>query len=185
MNEKTKNNLAIALAVCFGIVFLIVMNARNTYNYYYSPMYTLFPNSLYLPLFLYAAGWGFLGICSILAAVFLFRGEPFVRFLGFALGIGFLLFIGGSVCKDIQFACNEKYLMTTCHIETLHRYYSGAKRGRANYQINSIEAPDGKPIVIKMDAYQYQKLLKIRKRDANKTLTIYYLPNTARMLKYE
>ncbi len=93
--------------------------------------------------------------------------------------------------KDMNFAVKEKYLTVRCDINTLRSYlYRRSGGGRRipsrRFDISSVEqTANGRRLFIDMDFYQYRELLKLRQQDSNKIVTVYYLPNSERMLKYE
>jgi hypothetical protein len=98
--------------------------------------------------------------------------------------IAYLLFIGRDIYKDIFFIVKDKYLITECNTSTLQEIYH--RKQHYTYEISTIEKINNKrQLNIEMDFYQYNELKGKFGGNSNKIITVWYLPNTKRMLKYE
>jgi hypothetical protein len=151
------------------------------YWIYYKPLYTIFENSIYLPFYLHAAS-----ILILFGGLFIvnlkFECKVYTKIIWVLIvGTG-LFFIGRNIYKDIIFMNTKKYLTVECNLNTLRSYRS---RRNKYYEIYSTEKINGKTLSVKMDFYQYNKLLNERKENKNRIIKIHYLPNTKRMLIYE
>lgn len=192
MKDRKKETLAAALLLAF-VMFLVVIVYRGfRYYIWYKPLYALFPDNLYLPLYLNVAENIILGAAILLAAVFMLgqyrtkkdssKWNIIGGFMFGIMAIALLFFSSRNAYKDMLFAGSEKYLTAECNISSIRVRKSRAYR---YYEIQPAEQIAGKRLYIQLNYYQYRELLKLQRENGDKMLTVYYLPNTGRMLKYE
>ena len=192
----------IRIAILTVVIFIVISYALIWHSHsvwycvYYMPFYAIFPDSLYLPLYLYAGGHILVGILFLIVTKALMsklrkKSHVFSAIVTVALAIIFIVFMNMDAYKDMNFAVKGKYLTVRCDINTLRSYlYRRSGGGRRipsrRFDISSVEqTANGRRLFIDMDFYQYRELLKLRQQDSNKIVTVYYLPNSERMLKYE
>lgn len=195
-----KNNAKDLLLVIGGLVvlLLVLFHRWMVYWLWYTPLYALFPNSLYLEFYLHivvlllaCAGLAYLAVLNCRWERPLKKSTAAKAVVVIALGIAGAFFIGRDACRDIRFINEEKYLTAECRIETLHISRSTSRRSRVGggrrryYGISTLEhLNNGRPLNIRMNFYHYRQLLHLQKADSAETVTVYYLPHSRRMLKY-
>ncbi len=187
----------LSVIIFIALAYALIWHSHSVwYCIYYMPFYAIFPNSLYLPLYLYAGGHILVGILFLTVTKALMskprkKSHAFIAIVPVALAIIFIVFMNMDAYKDVNFAVKEEYLTVECNINTLRSYlYRRSGGGRRipsrRFDISSVEYTNqGRRLSIDMDFYQYRKLLKLREQDSNRIVTVYYLPNSERMLKYE
>jgi hypothetical protein len=186
--NKSKGNIITAMAFLFavGCVAVIIFFDWALYWAYYKPLYTLFGSSLYLPFYLYIGG-----ILIIIAFLLFVVFSPRERhensyivgkIVAGAFAVAVLFFAGRDVCRDIRFIENEGYLTIACNVRALRAVHH---RKSTSYEIYSAEKRNGKIVDIEMDFYQYHELQQKYGEHGHEIITVYYLPHTERMLKYE
>jgi hypothetical protein len=181
------------LIVAIGLLALIAFVPWIGYWIYYKPLYTVFENSFYLPFYVYAAG-SVIVYCVLLAgAVACFRSFcnkkiswEIVIIIGF-LVLAFFL-VGKNIYKDVAFMNASKYTTAECDLDTLKVYYHNTGRFAVKYYgIKTAEraTANGRELIIEMDFYQYNELLKKKKENRDRAIMVFYLPNTKKMLNYQ
>jgi hypothetical protein len=131
---------------------------------------------------------GFLAFFALLiiAAVAVWKDKEKANIIGkifVSLFVIAYLFIGREIYQDIIFIGKEKYLTIECNASTVkeirhRRYYT--------YEISSAEKiNDNKFLYLEMDFHQYHRLKEKYSENKNEIITVLYLPNTKRILKYE
>jgi len=178
---------AIVTFVCIFILLLCI-SKWILYWIYYKPLYAIFGSNFYLPFYLYAAS--FLLLCLLFffgSAYSLKKGHKI--FMSCVLIFMFVI-SEKTVFQDFIFLKKEKYKTTECDLGSLCELTNtgGAKYQYTVWQIgNNFTGKNN--LVTNMDFYQYRELLKEKEKIGGKSgvkiLTVYYLPNTKRMLKYE
>lgn len=196
--KKTNDLLSIlAVAAIVGLYLMFIFGRWTTYWLWYKPVYAMFPDSLYLPLYLHLSSFAIMCIVLFVVAIFLVRkprtksGVAGAIFLG-ALSIAMMVLAGQDCHNDIVFTRNEKYLTAECRLSSLHGHgrrsgnrHDKLKPNTSRFHIESAEKIDGKYRDIEMNFYQYRELQRIREADGDRMLRVHYLPNTGIMLKYE
>ncbi len=187
-----KNNAKDLPLVIGGLVVLLLVLFYRWAMYWlwYTPLYALFPDSLYLEFFLHivvlllaCAGLVCMAVLSCRWERPLKKSTVAGAVVVIALGIAGAFFIGRDACRDIRLINKEKYLTAECRIETLHKYRS---RCLVYYEISAPECLNNgrRPLNIRMNFYHYRQLLHLQRADSAETVTVYYLPHSRRMLKY-
>jgi hypothetical protein len=184
--SRQKVSPIVVLIFCISIILALIFREYIAYWMYYKPFYTLFKNSIYLPLYLY--GGGYLLFAIIINIISIKHRETKLRskIIIIVITIVLLFFLEINVYKDLLFTANEKYLKTECNINSLARIRSIGSGPIRYYKIYSnIEIDRNILSSIEMDFYQYSELKKLQAENKNKIIIVYYLPNTEKMLKYE
>jgi hypothetical protein len=141
---------------------------------YYKPLYSLFKNNIFLSFCLYMIN-KLLLFSLIIFCVNVVKANIIINLL---LLIIFVLFYN-NIIEDIIFIKREKYKKIKCNLNSLRKIYV---RYRPCYEITGIEEKDAENEIIRMDFYQYEKILKKQMEDINGIMVVYYLPNTKIML---
>ena len=201
-----------AVLLMLGVFALLIWHRWVGYWLIYKPLYAMFPDSLLLPLYLHHVGWVICAIGMIVLGLWAFRGA--VKMVDIACKIFFVaggaaaIFIScRATWSDIEIFKAEGYRTQECDVNTLSKYIGAKSKGSRYYYILGIE---DNATTIEMNFYQYRQLLKIqkqtggeqkrvapdfysqyrdslevRRRDSSRIVTVQYLPNTRRMLKFE
>jgi hypothetical protein len=97
-----------------------------------------------------------------------------------------IVFVRGIFYEDFIFIKDGKFMTAECNLNSLQRGKTGGVRWKSYiYQIRGLKNIGENDLYIKMDFYQYNKLLMEQKENTNKIIMIYYLPHSKRMLKVE
>jgi hypothetical protein len=179
----------LAVILFMTVVVIIALFLPKTgewalYWIYYKPFYTLFKNSIYLPLYLHYAGSTLFFVALFIFWIIKSR-KKINKILLLIITVAVMFLYLRNFYKDIVFASAEKYKTIESDIGSLERKRNSGRYGRYYYEIKSSEKTDGKYVHIRMDFYQYTELLKSKNGGGNRIITVCYLPNTERMLKYE
>jgi hypothetical protein len=180
----------VGFSLFVGAFFALLLLPDWTLRWiYYEPLYALFPDNIYLPLYL-KIGRNILGgvLLGCIAIPLLSKPRKMVQTICAVvfIALGFVQ-IGWAPAKefrDVPFGSEDTYLTTECDLSTLCTGFLkrvGSKRSlRRYFRIDSSEQPD---LVIDMDVWQYKKLLK---ESADKgVLKVRYAPHSERMLRIE
>jgi hypothetical protein len=179
--------LAIILAIV--VVFLIaVFSTLREWTFYWiysKPLYTLFGDSLYSPVYVHWAGA--LLVLAVLLIIFIITFKKKIsKIISALILLAIMSFFSYRYYQDIVCINTQKYTAIECNLDSMkrikrhshgHIYY--------DYQINSNEIIGKRYVWIEMDFYQYRELLKLQNEKGNKIIQVYYLPSSKRMLKYE
>jgi hypothetical protein len=165
-----------AMAILLIIALLLpIAGEWILYWIYYKPLYTLFKNSIYLPIYLDHLGSS-LALVFFTIMIFTQFKKIIAKIIGLLVIVGIVFLLSKGIYKDIGFINAEKYRIIECNIETLVRSDRG-QGGRFYYRIKGNVKNNGKMLSIEMDFYQYIELLKIKDEGINIMVTINYVPD--------
>ena len=170
----------ISITILIGFLLATIFADNILYWTYYKPFYKLFKNVLYLPLYLHIAIRMPFIILLFIIGIKIKKIIP--KIISLLLSLLLLFLHSYNIINDIIFInTQEKYLTAECDIDTLEkrkdkRRFSYTLNDYSNGPYNSAR---------EMDIYQYKELLKIKEKDNDAKIFIYYLPNTNKTIKYE
>jgi hypothetical protein len=188
MDKKHKDDI---IGIITFILSLLVIVSSYFHSWmrlwiYYKPFYSIFKNSFYLPFYLHIGGFLAFFALLIIAAIAVWKDKEKANVIGkidVSLFVIAYLFIGREIYQDIIFISKENYLTIECDASTVkeirhRRYYT--------YEILSAEKThENKYFYLEMDFYQYNQLKEKYSENRTEIITVWYLPNTKRILRYE
>jgi hypothetical protein len=170
-NKSRKSKLVFIIAIVAVVSLICVAGRWAIYWMYYKPLYTLFGENLYFPIYLYVAH-------GVIILLLFFALNMFIKYkLAMKTTVSLILVAGLLlVCdtfrKDFIFINSGKFMTAEFDLSRLKKI---RHRRIYSYQIE----------YIKMDFYQYNQLLAEQKENHNGMIRVYYLPDSGRMLKFE
>ncbi|MDR2912972.1 MAG: hypothetical protein LBV38_06775 [Alistipes sp.] len=175
-----------------GFFALLLFPDRTLLWIYYTPLYALLPDTLYLPLYLeIGRNIVFGSLLACIAMPLLSPPRKVVHTIGacvfIALGLLQICLAPASEFRDVPFGGKVTHMTTECDLETLRtgfRERVGSKRSLFRYyRINSARQP---AVTLEMDIRQYEKALKIKNMNAaTRTMNVVYTSHSARVLRFE
>jgi hypothetical protein len=180
-NERAKDGVwskktiipIVVLLFCVCLLFALIFGRWVLYWIYYMPFYSIFNNSLYLPLYLYGASY-LLIVGFVNVVVLTYKGNKLrAKIIVASITVVFLFLFERNVYKDIVFINTDKYKTIECDIKTVRKVTSGGSRGHYyRYYIMGNEEINGRFLSIEMNFYQYNKLKKVQDEYRNRIILI-------------
>jgi len=160
------------------VLMLVYMIPWIGYMIYYKPIYTIFRNQIYIPFYLYLINCSII-FCILMLSILLYVESYRVKIIMSIILFFIFYFIYRNIIRDIIIILNEKYKSIECDLDTLS---INNVKTKYFYEISSVETVNSNNITIRMDFYQYHKLLKMKLENKNNIVIVYFLPNTRKML---